>query len=118
VTAVAAITELERLLRSGDCPLPDWLASKYLVRCKSMVTELQRMADRWVADAVDGATRRVYDDAEAAVAAITDIERLLQSGDCPLPDQVTSKHLSRCKSMISELQRISDQWAAGAREKA
>ncbi len=112
--AIAAIADIEHLLASGDCPLTDQRTSKYLLRCKSMATELQGMADQWVVDAVDHTTRRIYDDAETAITAIADIERLLGSGACPLGDRQVSKYLLRCKSMATELQGMADQWAADA----
>ncbi len=63
-----------------------------------------------------GATKEIYDNAETAIAAITDFERLLSGDGCPLPDWLTFKYKLRCKSMVTELLRMSDEWARGLEE--
>lgn len=56
-------------------------------------------------------TKRINDSTETAIAAITEFLHLLRGDDCPLPEWIRFKYELRCKSMVTELLRMSSEWA-------
>jgi hypothetical protein len=70
--------------------------------------------DVFVASDLPDSAKKLFDCADAAIAAITEFEKLLFGDDNPLPERLTTKYKPRCKSMVTELMRMSNAWARSA----